>query len=314
MIYAIIADVHGNHAALEAVVSDAQMKGAEGYLLLGDYLLGALNFNEAADTIRSLPNCTAILGNGDKGVLSLDETKPEQCELEQMYPNFWIYHNLSEKNLEYMKLLKEFADITLSNGRTLHLSHSIGLISHTPRLGAFHSGDYTRKMELAPFSFEDGIRDMQTTAETYAHEVAEYPGDICLYGHNHLQFLGSVGNKTLCNPGSCGMPCDYDTRAPYAILSDEGEEINIELHRVEYDLNKTISILREFTEIPQLKIWRKLWIALLKTGSDIAMSNFWQYAREVGGNKFPMEDDVWRKVVATYQFDPAWGVDEGGIN
>jgi len=314
MIYAILADVHGNLAALEAVISDAKTKGANSFLLLGDYIRDTPKNNEVVDSIRNLPNCTAILGNGDKGVLSLDETKPEQCEREQMYPNFWTYHNLSEQNLDYLKSLKESADITLSNGKTLHLSHSMGLISHTPRLGAFHSGDYARKMESQPFSFEDGIRDMQTVAETHTHEVAEYPGDICLYGHNHLQFLGSVGNKTLCNPGSCGQPLEYDTRAPYAILSGESGDVEIELHRVKYDVDKTISDIREFTEIPQLKIWRKLWIALLKTGSDIAMSRFWQHAREVGGNKFPMENDIWRKVVATYQFNPAWGVDEGGIN
>ena len=308
MIYAILADVHGNHSALEAVISDAKDKGANGYLLLGDYIRDSPKLNEVVNTIRSLPNCTAILGNGDKGVLALDETKPEQCELEQMYPNFLTYRNLSEQNLSYLKSLKDFADITLSNGKTIHLSHSIGLIAHAPRLGAFHSGDYARKMESAPFSFEDGMRDMQNTAETYVHEVAEYAGDICLYGHNHLQFLGNVGDKTLCNPGSCGQPLEYDTRAPYAILSDESGEVKIELHRVEYDLDKTIAAIREFTEIPQLKIWRKLWVALLKTGSDIAMSRFWQHAREVGGNKFPMENDVWRNVVATYQFDPAWGV------
>ena len=314
MIYAIIADVHGNHTALEAVVSDAKKIGAKGYLLLGDYIRDTPKLNEVVDTIRNLPNCTVILGNGDKGVLSLDETQPEQCELEQMYPNFWTYHNLSAQNLNYLKSLKESADITLSNGKMLHLSHSIGLISHQPRLGAFHSGDYAKKMDSQPFSFEEGIQDMQTAGETFAHEIAEYPGDICLYGHNHLQFLGSVGNKTLCNPGSCGLPLDYNICAPYAILSDESGEVEIELHRIKYDVDKTISDIQEFTGIPQLIIWRKLWISLLKTGSDTPMSRFWQHAREIGGNSFPMDNDVWRKIVATYRFDPAWGVDEVGIN
>jgi predicted phosphodiesterase len=308
MVYAILADVHGNLSALKAVISDAKAKGANGYLLLGDYIRDTPKTNEVLDFIRNLPSCIAILGNGDEGVLSLDETKPERCEFEQMYLNFWTYRSLSEQNLCYLKSLKDSADVTLSNGKTIHLSHSIGLISHSPRLGAFHSGDYARKMESAPFSFNGGIRDMQNTAETYAHEVAEYAGDICLYGHNHLQFLGSVGNKTLCNPGSCGQPLEYDTRAPYAILSDESGEVRIELYRVEYDLAETIAAIQEFPEIPQLRIWRKLWIALLKSGSDIAMSRFWQHAREVGGNKFPMEDDVWQKVIATYQFDPAWCV------
>ena len=308
MIFAVIADVHGNHPALEAVLSDAKAKGAQGYLLLGDYIRDTPLQNEIVESIRHLPNCTVILGNGDKGVLSLDDTKPKHCEFDQMYPNYWAYYNLSEQSICYLKSLKNSADVMLSNGKTIHMSHSIGLIDRIPRLTAFHSGDYGRKMESAPFSFDDGIQDMQNTAETYAHEVTGYVGDICLYGHNHLQFLGNVGNKTLCNPGSCGQPLDYDTRAPYAILSDEEHEVKIELHRVVYDLDKTIAAFQELVEIPQLKFWMKLWMVLAKTGSDIAMSRFWLHARELGGNKFPMENDIWRKAVATYQFDPAWGV------
>ena len=310
MIYAIIADVHGNYAALQAVIADAKTKGAEGYLLLGDYIRDTPNLNEVVDTIRELPNCTAILGNGDIGVLSLDETKPVKCVLEQMYPNFWTYHNLSACNLDYLKSLKESADITLSNGKTLHLSHSIALIAHTPRLGAFHSGDYARKMESQPFSFEDGMRDMQNAAELYANEVAEYIGDICLFGHNHLQFVGNVAGKTLCNPGSCGMPSDYDIRAPYAIISDIGDEVKIELHRVSYDIKQTIAAVQNFDEFPHSVFWGKLRIAILKTGSDIAMSRFWQHARIIGGGIFPMPNDVWRKVIATFDFDYNWSVDD----
>ena len=309
MIYAVIADIHGNSAALDAVIADAEMRGAEGYLLLGDYIRDTPNLNEVVDTIRALPNCTAILGNGDIGVLALDETKPKECALEQMYPNFWTYHNLSAENLDYLKSLKETADISLSDGKLIHLSHSIGLIAHTPRLGVFHSGDYAVKMEAQPFAFEDGLRGMQSAAELYADEVAGYPGDICLFGHNHLQFLGRVGNKILCNPGSCGMPCDYDLRAPYAILSDTEGRTEIKLYRVGYDMEETIAASREFDEFPHALFWGKLRIETLKTGSDIAINRFWRHAKNVGGGKFPMENDVWRRAVATYQFDPERGVE-----
>ncbi len=310
MIYAVIADIHGNYPALQAVVADAKAKGAEAFLLLGDYIRDTPNLNDTADTIRGLPNCTAIAGNGDAGVLSLDETKPDICEFEQMYPNFWTYKNLSAQNFGYLKSLPETADITVSGGRILHLSHSIPLIGHKPRLGAFHSGDYARKMERSPFTLEEGMRDMQNTAESLTAEVAAYPGDICLFGHNHLQFLGNAAGKILLNPGSCGMPADYDTRAPYATLEDKNGEIAIGLHRVEYDLNRTIQSVREFDAFPHADFWGKLRIAILKTGSDLPMSRFWQHARETGDGGFPMRNDVWRKVIASYEFDEGWSADD----
>lgn len=310
MIYAVISDIHGNYPALKAVVVDAMAKGAEAFLLLGDYIRDTPTLNEVVDTIRSLPNCTAILGNGDIGVISLDKTKPEHCDYEQMLPNFWAYKNLSKQNLNFLKSLPETADIKLSCGKTVHLSHSISLIHHKPRLSAFHSGDYARKMELSPFTIEKGMQDMQNAAEEYSDEVAAYPGDICLFGHNHLQYSGSVADKILLNPGSCGMPSDYDTRAPYALFNDTGDTVEIELHRAQYDVEQTIKSILEFNGFPNAMFWGKLRAAILKTGSDIPMNRFWQHARAIGGGVFPMPNDLWRKTITSFEFDYNWTIDE----
>ena len=310
MIYAVISDIHGNYAALKAVIDDAKAKGAEAFLLLGDYIRDTPTLNEVVDTIRALPNCTAILGNGDIGVISLDITKPEYCDLEQMLPNFWTYKSLSEQNLNYLKSLPEFADIILLGGKVVHLSHSIPLIHHTPRLGAFHSGDYARKMERSPFTIEEGMRYMQSAADEYSHEVAAYPGDVCIFGHNHLQYSGGVARKTLLNPGSCGMPADYDIRAPYALINDAGDIVEMQLHRVEYDVKQTIDVILEFYGFPHAQFWGKLRAAVLKTGSDIPMSRFWQHAREIGGGIFPMQNDIWRQTIEAFQFDYNWSIDD----
>ncbi len=310
MIYAVISDIHGNYPAFKAVIDDAKTKGAEAFLLLGDYIRDTPTLNEVVELIRNLPNCTAILGNGDIGVISLDKTKPASCEFEQMLPTFWTYNNLSEQNLNYLKSLPKSVDITISNGKTVHLSHSISLIHHTPRLGAFHSGDYARKMERSPFTIEEGMQDMQSAAEEYSDEVVAYPGDICLFGHNHLQYSGCIAGKILLNPGSCGMSSDYDTRAPYALMNDTGYTVEIQLHRVEYDVEETIKAILEFNGFPFAHFWGKLRAAILKTGSDIPMNRFWQHAREIGGGIFPMENNIWRNTISTFEFDYNWSIDD----
>ncbi|NLB43206.1 MAG: metallophosphoesterase family protein [Clostridiales bacterium] len=310
MIYAVISDIHGNYPALRSVIDDAKAKGADAFLLLGDYIRDTPTLNEVVDTIRALPNCTAILGNGDIGIISLDKTKPESCEFDQMLPNFWAYKNLSEQNLNYLKSLTESSDLIIRGEKKVHLSHSIPLIHHTPRLGMFHSGDYARKMEQFPFTVAEGIRDMQDTAEIYSDEVATYQGDICLFGHNHLQFLGRVAGKILLNPGSCGMPADYDTRAPYALINDEGDVIEIQLYRVEYDVKQTIKAILEFNDFPYAQFWGKLRAAILITGSDIPMSRFWQHAREIGEGIFPMQNDIWHRAVTTFEFEYNWSIDD----
>ena len=155
-------------------------------------------------------------------------------------------------------------------------------------------------MEHSPFTFEEGLHAMQSAAAKHADAIAGHPGDICLFGHNHLQFLGKAAGKLLLNPGSCGLPLDYDTRAPYAILHDGGNEPRIELRRVEYDRNETIGAIRAFSGFPHAGFWGKLHIAALQSGSDIQTSRFWGHARKVGGGKFPMENGAWREAVETF--------------
>ncbi|MGI6563074.1 MAG: methyltransferase domain-containing protein [Clostridia bacterium] len=310
MIYAVLSDIHGNYPAFKAAVDDAKAKGAKAFLLLGDYIRDTPTLNEVVDTMRSLPNLTAILGNGDSGVLAFDKTRPEFCEYEQMLPSFWTFKNLSEENLEYLKSLPKTATLTLSCGKSLHMSHSISLIDHSPRLSCFRSGDYARRMEKAPFTWEEGMKAMQKAAEEYAHEISEYPGDICLFGHNHLPFFGKVGEKLLLNPGSCGMPADYDTRAPYALIEDTQDSVELRLCRAEYDVEEAFRAVLAFDGFPCASFWGKLRAAILKTGSDIPMSRFLQHVKNIGGDVFPLENDTWRKAIATFDFDYTWNTED----
>ena len=61
-------------------------------------------------------------------------------------------------------------------------------------------------------------------------------------GHTHVQILAKFENKTYCNPGSVGQPRDGDSRAAYATLMDD----NITLHRVTYDIDETVTAMKEF--------------------------------------------------------------------
>ena len=62
---------------IKAVINNAKQKGAESFLLFGDYIRDTPTLNEVIDTIRALPTRAAILGNGDIGVIYLDQTKAD---------------------------------------------------------------------------------------------------------------------------------------------------------------------------------------------------------------------------------------------
>ena len=52
-----------------------------------------------------------------------------------------------------------------------------------------------------------------------------------------------MGGKLVINPGSVGQPRDGDPRASYAIIQD----YNVELKRLEYPVEDTISVIQAST-------------------------------------------------------------------
>ncbi len=64
-------------------------------------------------------------------------------------------------------------------------------------------------------------------------------GKFFMSGHTHIQSFHDFGEKKYCNPGSVGQPRDGDPRAAFAVY-DSGK---IELHRVEYDMEKVFFLM-----------------------------------------------------------------------
>jgi predicted phosphodiesterase len=60
-----------------------------------------------------------------------------------------------------------------------------------------------------------------------------------VYGHIHRPYVRRVGALTVANSGSVGSPFDGDPRASYLLV----DGTNVEVVRVEYDIEREISLL-----------------------------------------------------------------------
>lgn len=76
--------------------------------------------------------------------------------------------------------------------------------------------------------------------EFWERRLEGIEADIVCVGHTHIPFVLEVGNKIVVNPGSIGLPRDGNPRASYAVL--EGKKV--ELKRVEYSVEQTISVIQ----------------------------------------------------------------------
>jgi predicted phosphodiesterase len=196
---ALLYDIHGNLAALEEVLKDAEAVGADAYLLGGDFGSWSPWPRETVECLRELPNTTWIRGNGERWLREPPLDRPEVMAA-------FADHN-SGLGTDEGWLYSLQAQFELDGVLYVHGSPLSDVESFPPEPG---EGD-ERML--------NGVRDKSV-----------------VFGHSHQQFRRPGPNgTTLINPGSAGMPLDGDVRAAYALRSDSGE---FEFRRVEYDVER----------------------------------------------------------------------------
>lgn len=204
---ALLYDVHGNRAALEAVVKDAG--DVDGYLLGGDYTLFGPWPEETLEVLAAL-DATWIRGNCER-VTADPGAAPDDEVVQGAIAS--CRERLGEEAVADLVALPETTE--LADG-TL----------------CCHASPPSDVTALFP---EPAPNEAELLTGVTAPRV--------IFGHTHLQFTRtSEGGIELVNPGSVGMPFDGDTRAGYGLLTPGA---GVELRRVEYDHERAAADSRE---------------------------------------------------------------------
>ncbi len=231
--FAVLADVHGNLLALEAVLSHLEEQGGcDQMLVLGDLAVFGPDPQQTLERLAALPRTRFVQGNTDRYLVTGRRPPLPPVEdasrwrkmpgfLEEREANFrWTVRQLEYKWYSFLKELPFDQRLDVSGyGSTL----------------AVHG---------SPLGDEVGI-----WSETTDGELSEIlSGTDCrllLCGHTHQALDRSVDLARVINVGSVGLPLDGDTRAAYAILELDGGECHVAINRVEYDVEKVVARLAE---------------------------------------------------------------------
>ncbi|MCP9491046.1 MAG: metallophosphatase family protein [Solirubrobacteraceae bacterium MAG38_C4-C5] len=212
---ALIYDVHGNLAALEAVLADARDQGATGYLIGGDVALFGPRPVETVARLRELQGATWIRGNGER----------------------WTDAPGDAPEGDPVRGAIAFARAGLGHHLVLELAAlpESAVIDGGTR--AWHGSPVSDVRSFLPQAGDDEAELLEGVTETRL-----------VFGHTHLPFRRTTTQHgiELINPGSVGMPFDHDPRAAYALLGPGGE---VQHRRVPYDHAAAVALLR--TEHPQ---------------------------------------------------------------
>jgi predicted phosphodiesterase len=187
---AVIADVHGNRWALEAVLQDIDRRGIEQIVNLGDHLTGPLDPAGTADLLieRSM---LSICGNDDRALFS----PAEQLSSSQRYTR----EQLTPAHLQWIRTLPATAVVA----DELFVCH-----------GDLFDAPYLLEQVAAT-----GIC-LRSTREIEA-SVSAITQPVILCGHSHVpRTVALPQGKLIINPGSVGLPAyTMETPIPYAMES-----------------------------------------------------------------------------------------------
>ncbi len=216
---ALISDLHGNLAALDAVLADIDRNGVDQLVCLGDVATLGPQPREVLARLQGRA-CVCILGNHDAFLLD-----PALVHSYSDVPIIiaaveWCRTQLHDADLAFVRTFVGEHTVALPGKQTLLLFHG------TPRS-----------------NMEDALAT--TPPEQLDAMLAGRHATLVAGGHTHIQMLRQHNGLLWLNPGSVGMPFRaYAHNGPpqlmhhaeYAVVEAEVGAVSVTLKRVAVDL------------------------------------------------------------------------------
>lgn len=204
---AVLADIHGNLAALDAVLTEVEAEAVDTVVVAGDVVGGPFSA-EVFDRVTSLPEVRFVRGNADRLVVEGTAEQDQDWEAERA--------RLGDERIALVASWPLTTELEIDElGRTL--------VCH-----AIPSADEPIFTRITPDA-----------------EVEELLGGTgagaVVVGHTHVQFDRRLANGLrVVNAGSVGMPYEGRQGAYWTVLGPD-----VELRRTEYDVDAAIAAIRE---------------------------------------------------------------------
>lgn len=220
---AVIADIHGNLVALDAVLGRLRGEPIDRIVCLGDVASGGPQPREVVARLRAL-NCPMVMGNAEAQLMRLpsaeSESSADEQERRKIAMRRWCVQALSPADLDFLRQSLPTVTLPLGGDAALLCYHG------------------------SPHSYYDLIF-ATTPDEELDRMLAGFSATVMAGGHTHLQLLRRHKEMLILNPGSVGWPWPTELSregkarnpswAEYALVGWEDGDLNVELRRVPLD-------------------------------------------------------------------------------
>jgi putative phosphoesterase len=213
---ALVSDIHGNVAALEAALADLAPHRPDRIVVLGDLVMNGPRPAEALALVQRLEGDGAVViaGNTDIAVADGDFAAAfpwlDEVPAGHRAAAEWARDELTDEQVDYLRRLP--AERRLRDDDLLVL--------------ACHA---------SPGSQTSGL-DVDLDPSLTVQRVTRTDARVIACGHTHVADLRELGRKLIVNPGSCGYAFDGSPDACWALLEiGHGDEPEARLARPTYD-------------------------------------------------------------------------------
>ena len=214
---AALSDVHGNAAALEAVLADMAREKPDALMVAGDLVLNGPEPALVIDVLRGMADDGALIigGNTDIAVADFDYAAAFPWMTDGVPDAIvdaaeWAHDAIGDERLDWLRRLP-------AERRWRADDDTLVMVCHAS------PGSQTA-------GFDQGL-DPSVTIE----RVARTDARIIVCGHTHQPEVRDLGWKVIVNVGSAGYVFDGDPTASWALIDIADGEVSAEIRRTTFD-------------------------------------------------------------------------------
>src|SRR5512133_1406444 len=279
---AILADIHGNLTALEAVLGDLAWRAPDARLVIAGDLVGGPQQEAVITRLREL-GAPMVRGNGEDYLARIETgTTPAAWLTHRQYAMArWTYDQASPAARDFLRTLPVRLKIELPGADSVLV---------------FHGGPDNTNEHLHPALTPGALeRAFACTTET-----------VLVCAHSHLPWQARQGQRLAFNPGAVCAPLDGSIGAQYGLLSWRETGWQAETFTIPYDLAAFEHAYRASGVLETGPLARAHLTSLLRgrDWGDAFIRHAVQLAKAAGEPYSPcVPDEIWSQAEQTFPWD-----------
>jgi predicted phosphodiesterase len=292
---AVLADIHSNLIALQAVLDDLRRDGGvNGIIVAGDSLGSGPYPAETLALLRALPEPRRIIrGNREEYLL----THRDDPHLGHQWATLrWMLTRLSPDDLEDVAGWPDQCVVAMPGTAPVRVVHG------SPR----SVSEEMLPDDEAVLALYRRSGMLSSTPLSAGEMLAGIDEAVLICGHTHLPWQCAEGDRLVLNPGSVGEPFHGNPRAHYALLEWRGDRWQAVHRTVAYDLARLREAYAETGLLEAGGAFSKACLFSCETGVNLAR-RFVEYARRLAGDAGEtgpnISDASWTQAEATFDWD-----------